>query len=404
MPSKIVILGAGLAGCTLARYLDKDKYDITILEKSDHVGGLCSTIKANGYQHDLGGHILFSKNKPLLEEMLSYLGGNVKQYRRDNRVLFKGEYLKYPIENGFGESTDKQFVIDCLSGYAQRPINGLTFDTWLLGRYGEGFCKHYLFPYNRKLWKVPLESISTDWVDRLPDPNDEDIWNAAFGIETEGYKHQLNFWYPKEGGIQALPEAILGDHKQIVFNSCVTRISRDKNKWLVQCTEQDAGLISSHYADIVISTIPLTQLTRIVIVPENIRDAASQLKHLSVLIYPGPDIGTFPKEAFAIYSGAPSFPWHRDCNYRLLGHNCRAFEYSFNEEHPLGYTPDDYATIADYAYPIHTHTRREAVATIGEYLLEQDIHICGRFGEWTYSNMDEVFERGRDLAKRLNSA
>ena len=35
-------------------------------------------------------------------------------------------------------------------------------------------------------------------VDRIPRPPDDDIIKSAKGIDTEGYKHQLYFHYPKK--------------------------------------------------------------------------------------------------------------------------------------------------------------------------------------------------------------
>ena len=52
-----------------------------------------------------------------------------------------------------------------------------------------------------------MDKISTVWVERIPQPPVEDIIKSAFGIPTEGYTHQLYFYYPKVGGIQSLIRA-----------------------------------------------------------------------------------------------------------------------------------------------------------------------------------------------------
>ena len=64
-------------------------------------------------------------------------------------------------------------------------------------------------PYNEKIWKRPLEQITSDWVaGRVPDAPIEDVLRAAVGIRTEGYQHQAIFYYPKTGGFQGITDGL----------------------------------------------------------------------------------------------------------------------------------------------------------------------------------------------------
>ncbi len=48
--------------------------------------------------------------------------------------------------------------------------------------------------------------MSLDWVEgRVPKPPIEDVIKAAVGVETEGYTHQLHFYYPSTGGVESIP-------------------------------------------------------------------------------------------------------------------------------------------------------------------------------------------------------
>lgn len=62
---KILIVGAGLTGCTLAYFLRNKGHDIFIKEKTDHIGGLCFTKKStNGIIYEpYGAHIFHTVNK-----------------------------------------------------------------------------------------------------------------------------------------------------------------------------------------------------------------------------------------------------------------------------------------------------------------------------------------------------
>ena len=55
------------------------------------------------------------------------------------------------------------------------------------------------------------------------------------------------------------------------------------------------------------------------------------------------------------------------------------------------------------AYVIYTLDHEAAVATILEWLADQEIHSVGRFGEWAYFNMDDAIASGRDAVRSLQS-
>ncbi|HWS73236.1 MAG TPA: NAD(P)-binding protein, partial [Thermoanaerobaculia bacterium] len=91
------ILGGGISGVALAAHLGED---VEVLEKQRHPGGLCATVIEDGFTFDAAGpHIMFSKNKEVLNLMISVLGDNVHQRRRENRIWFRGRLVKYPFEN-----------------------------------------------------------------------------------------------------------------------------------------------------------------------------------------------------------------------------------------------------------------------------------------------------------------
>ena len=66
----VIIIGAGPAGLTAAYELLKkapDKYNVTILEESDDIGGISKTVKYNGNRMDIGGHRFFSKDNDVTQ-------------------------------------------------------------------------------------------------------------------------------------------------------------------------------------------------------------------------------------------------------------------------------------------------------------------------------------------------
>jgi protoporphyrinogen oxidase len=64
----VFIIGAGPAGLTAAYCLTKETPSVLVVEKDpDYVGGICRTIRHDGFLFDIGGHRFFSKSREIVE-------------------------------------------------------------------------------------------------------------------------------------------------------------------------------------------------------------------------------------------------------------------------------------------------------------------------------------------------
>ena len=59
MNKKILVLGGGVAGASMAYYLTEKGYDVTIIEKNSKIGGLARTCYYSGHPYEFGPHIWF---------------------------------------------------------------------------------------------------------------------------------------------------------------------------------------------------------------------------------------------------------------------------------------------------------------------------------------------------------
>jgi protoporphyrinogen oxidase len=77
---KIAILGAGVSGLALARFLVEGGVApdaITLFEADSVAGGLCRSKTVDGFTYDIaGGHILFSKDTAAMQWMKDNAGGD----------------------------------------------------------------------------------------------------------------------------------------------------------------------------------------------------------------------------------------------------------------------------------------------------------------------------------------
>lgn len=85
---KIVIVGAGISGLTAAAYLSKEGHDVTLLEKSEDIGGLIGSFEKDQFVFDHG--IRGVENSGTLFPMLRQLG-------------IKVDFIQNIVDMGIGE-------------------------------------------------------------------------------------------------------------------------------------------------------------------------------------------------------------------------------------------------------------------------------------------------------------
>ena len=282
---KIAILGAGVSGLALARTLGERGFplaDLTLFEADGVVGGLCRSRSVDGFTYDVaGGHILFSKDRAVMQWMKDCAGGDEAFVKRERhtKIRFGNRFVHYPFENGLGDLPE-QAKFECLQGYVQawhlRDKHATEaprdFKGWIRWRFGDGIARHFMDPYNEKIWKRPLEEITSAWVaGRVPDAPIDDVLKAAIGVRTEGYTHQAIFFYPRRGGFQAITDGIASTLRaRIRLSTPVTDLVRARG---------GGWRVNGEPVDRVVNTLPLNELARIV--PEMPAGVAEAMRGLA---------------------------------------------------------------------------------------------------------------------------
>ena len=423
------ILGGGVSGLSLG-YLFPGYSEI--LEKEDAVGGHCRSWEHDGFRYDEGGHILFSRNSEVVTRMLSVLGENVQRHYRSNKIWFKDRFVKYPFENGLGD-LEKDDTFECLYHYlyndAPEPEN---FLEWILHAFGRGIAERYLIPYNEKLWKMRLDQISLDWIGgRVPRPPAEDVIKSALGIPTEGYTHQLFFYYPKRGGFEALPRALAEastGRLSVLTRFEVRKVWKEGARWVVSDGHRERSY------ERLVCTMPVQSLlSALEDVPSSVVDAGRNLRfNPSIIVLVGL-ANCAVKDVVAVYFPQPELVFNRVCFYHTYGgDSVPPGKYSavaeistpgeaglWNEGDPMiaqrtvgdmmkaGLIREEDVISTDvrrvrYSYVVYDHNYRKSVETIRSFVRGLGIELLGRFAEWEYINSDQCFERAMKLANRLS--
>ena len=428
----IGILGGGISGIALAAQLNED---IDVLEKSPRLGGLCGTIVEDGFTFDAAGpHIMFSKNKEVLNLMIEVLDGNVHQNRRENRIYYKGALVKYPFENDLA-SLPKQDNFECILGYLQNPRANETprnLAHWSYVTFGAGISEKYFIPYNAKIWNYDPEKIGLEFVARIPRPPMEDVLKSAIGISTEGYLHQLYYSYPTEGGFEAI---VYGFAKRVWGNVetswPVASIARDGEGWRVTSSTGE-----ERWYRTLVNTIPLHELLKIwPDAPAETRALAEKLRYNSLI---NVCIGsrTDPGHTYtALYVPDPAILFHRLSFPKAFGERCvppsgssimaeitanegdgiwemsdeALLERVLREVEGIGFLDREevvYTRVVRflYGYPVYDLEYRQNVEAMRASVAATGLHLLGRFAQFDYINSDICVERALALAGQLRDA
>ncbi len=96
----IVIIGAGIAGLTCAKYLKENGIEAVVLEASDAVGGRVRTDKINGFTLDQGFQVLLT-SYPEATKILDYDALKLKMLPSGARIRLGNKYhlMPNPLKN-----------------------------------------------------------------------------------------------------------------------------------------------------------------------------------------------------------------------------------------------------------------------------------------------------------------
>ena len=175
---------------------------------------LCRSVNLEGFIFDYAPHILFTRDPYAKELYNKLLEGNLLTQERRAYIYMKDTYIKYPFEVNL-HPLPKQIIDECIDGVINKknkvPKN---FLEWINTTFGEGIAKHYMVPYNQKIWKYSLEKMNTEWIaGRVPSPSVDEMKKGAKGDIKKDYGPNAFFMYPKYGGIGALATNLSMDLK-----------------------------------------------------------------------------------------------------------------------------------------------------------------------------------------------
>lgn len=385
-----------------------------ILEKESEVGGLCRTKNVDGNYFDTGGgHFLHSKYEEVYDFIFSHVPKTeFNKFDRVTKIKLGEHYIDYPIEQNLWQLPEElQFkyissIIDALQ--IKEPDN---FKEWIYKNLGSEIADNYLIPYNEKIWGVDVDSLSTEWLYKIPKVDLKEILKSIILKKSDSTKmpsHQY-FYYPKNGGFQVIVDSIYEKVKRNVYlNAPVT------NMMVTHVSDVDMEADSDYYGIMindnlfckqVINTIPWTVLPL-----ENsgihfhIKNAIKQLKNNCIEV-------SFKKEqydndlawCYIPDTGIRSHRYFYVNNYALSNKD----KYICRETNSKLFTEimraESIAYHNEFAYPIPIKGTETNIQSILKYFEQLKVYGLGRWGEWRHHNSDVCIKQAMELFEKLES-
>lgn len=331
LDDKIVVIGAGPAGLTLAYELLKaGKKNVIIYEADTQVGGISKTVEHNGNRIDIGGHRFFSKSEWVMswwenflpikvdkDEALSlkYQGKSLNLdvtaneattssddvmlvRSRLSRIYYNKRFFDYPLkltpENLSKLGLKKTFLFGLSYAWARikKITPELTLEDFFINRFGRKLYLQFFKEYTEKVWGVPCSEISADWgAQRVKSLS---ILSAvlhackdALGLD-KNKKVQTSlieqFIYPKFGPGQmweVVARQIEAMGGRIVMETNVSGISIENDRVVSVTISDKNGQKTTVPCDVVASTMPVKDLVSATGAywPAEIRQIAQELQY-----------------------------------------------------------------------------------------------------------------------------
>lgn len=441
MTGKIVIIGAGPTGLGAAYRLKELGYtNFQLYDRHPYIGGLASSFTDSaGFTWDIGGHVMFSHYKYYDDVFDTLMGDDYQLNMRECWVRMFGAWVPYPFQNNI-RYLPKEITYECLTGLIEAQTKrdhktARNFKEFMDAVFGDGIVKHFMKPYNFKVWAHPAELMNKEWIGERVAVLDINraIKNVVLGSDDFGWGPNNQFKFPLFGGTGEFYRRFakpLEGHVQL--NKAVDFINLLKK----EVRFKDGEVVKY---DHLITAMPLDKLCNDVLngeVPREIKKATASLRHSGGYMVgvgikqPCPSTKSwmyFPEDNCPFYrvtylsNYSPYMTPDKDRYYSLLT------ETSYSEfKHVDGKTivddtitglvnagliadkdrddvVDTWLYHADYSYPTPSVERDGILAQAIPFLEKHGIYSRGRFGMWKYevSNTDHTLMQGVELVNRL---
>lgn len=408
----ILIIGAGISGLSAAKNLKKK---FLILERENHIGGLSTQYKSNGYYFDFGGHYFHFKDKPEIKEYLEKFNKFI-EFKRKSKVFVLNRYVPYPLQfHLFSLPAGVKIKIlheinHCKTDYFKNLYE------FLKNNFGKSLFELFFGPFLTKYYKMDLRNIAAN-MDRgsIPIPNKNEIIEGLKGKKFSKIGYNPVFYYPKNSLSSFIQNYSLEINKNILLNEEVIEVDLKQKR-----VKTKNGIFNYEY---LINTMPLNNFLKI-LKQKNEFSSFKNLSHVSTLVL-NVVLKEKRKKFHWVYLPEKQFPFYRvgfyptqkqpvcylektikikdslnkDLIYKKMEFTLKKLKLIKSKNEIVYFD----AKSIPVSYVIFDHKWKDNVPSLLERLKNHNIFSTGRYGAWNYTSMSDDVKSAIKIARILNS-
>jgi protoporphyrinogen oxidase len=221
MAEKVVIVGAGVAGLTLAKKLTAQNIDTVVIEREGAVGGLARSFNyASGATFDIGPHRFHTDDPEVQRFIEETLGDNLIIIDRNSQLFLFDRYVPWPIAlQNIIALPPTMLLRMALDMVWPKKAKSESFEDYIIEKYGKTLYKVFFKPYTEKFLNYTCANLHKDWasagINRAT--IDKQVKTSSLMDLVKSVLFSKNpdtkFIYPRTGGIGIFPEKLASEVK-----------------------------------------------------------------------------------------------------------------------------------------------------------------------------------------------
>ncbi len=455
---RIFILGGGPSGLSAAFYLSSHStHPITLFESAEDIGGLAMNFGEDGWHFEYGPHNIHSQDEGIISFLSEIFSDRLLARQIATALYIFEKQVSYPLK-GMDTLTvlspDKMlmagwdFFVTRLKAFISGIKDTDHFDEWVIGRFGTVLYELYFAPYVSKVWKIDPHDLSSDVGEkRIPVLRIRELILRQLGLSNRNPHPEdaaiVKSYMPIHGSgkiMEYLGAEAMRNGAELHINATVRRVITNGSRITglhIQHgnrTNRESNTYHFNEDDLVISTIPLTQLVRLFSPQqEYMLNHSRHLDYTSlVLLYLKIKGGPLFNKSW-VYFASTQLIFNRISEYSYddlemvpKGHTSLCIEIPCKVNDELWNMPDVelfervikqlriYINVADdsidgffkkrieYGYPRFRVGYHLHLSEIMKCLLSLDnIAIIGRQGLFCYANIDQCMRMAFDMSHAI---
>lgn len=435
----VVVLGGGLAGLAAATALGRHAL---VLERERRAGGLVRSLRVGEWWFDHVLHLLYFPDGATEARTRALIGDVLAPCPPEAWVHSRSGVTRYPLQAHLG-TLPARIVERCLAELSARPsiddeAPPAHYAQMLVRTFGPTMCREFFLPYNRKLWRRPLQQLAPHgfhWT--IARPSFEEVVRGARERDHRYRAYNAHGLYPRttEDGVRGMEALVRGLARHVGdlrTGHEVVRIDPHARKVVTLHRGREHTF---HYREKLVATLPLPVLAAITEgLPSALRSDARRLPCNGVssvcLCIRGPrphhsghwryfaDPGlAFTRlvfmHAFDPHS-APPDGWGLMAEIPFRDGERRAADSALvarvrKDVARTGLMPAGCRIVRSrvlhhpHAYVVFGRGTAERAGRVIESLRHLGIEPLGRYGRWEYSSMAQVMRDGYALGDALRN-